>query len=64
MLLFLHKFKYHSKSEHMIKIYQFKRKLMKILVTGGGGFLGSDITKKLIQKGNNVTVIGRRKYFH
>ena len=37
---------------------------MHVLVTGGGGFLGSAITKALIQKGNNVTVIGRRKYFH
>ena len=37
---------------------------MHLLVTGGGGFLGSAITKALIQKGNNVTVIGRRKYFH
>ena len=33
---------------------------MHVLVTGGGGFLGSAITKALIQKGNNVTVIGRR----
>ena len=37
---------------------------MHVLVTGGGGFLGSAITKALIQKGNNVTVIGRRKYLH
>ena len=37
---------------------------MHVLVTGGGGFLGSDITIALIEKGNNVTVIGRRKYNH
>ena len=37
---------------------------MHALVTGGGGFLGSGITKALIQKGINVTVIGRKKYSH
>ena len=37
---------------------------MHALVTGGGGFLGSGITKALTQKGDKVTVIGRRKYNH
>ena len=37
---------------------------MHALVTGGGGFLGSGITKALTQNGDNVTVIGRRKYNH
>ena len=37
---------------------------MHALVTGGGGFLGSAITKALIQKGDNVTVVGRGTYFH
>ena len=38
--------------------------LMHALVTGGGGFLGSGITKELIRNGFNVTVVGRKKYFH
>lgn len=37
---------------------------MRALVTGGGGFLGSGITKELIQRGNRVTVIGRGRYSH
>ena len=37
---------------------------MHALVTGGGGFLGSGITKELIRNGINVTVIGRKKYYH
>ncbi|MBC8284249.1 MAG: NAD-dependent epimerase/dehydratase family protein [Nitrospinae bacterium] len=37
---------------------------MHALVTGGGGFLGSGIAKALIEKGDTVTVIGRRKYSH
>lgn len=34
----------------------------KILVTGGGGFLGSYVTKKLIANGADVTILNRRKY--
>ena len=59
MLLFLHKFRYHSKSEHMIKIYQFKRKLMKILVTGGGGYVGSELVYELAKNGHYVICIDR-----
>ncbi|MEZ7891989.1 MAG: NAD-dependent epimerase/dehydratase family protein [Candidatus Wallbacteria bacterium] len=33
-----------------------------ILVTGGGGFLGSYVTKKLIANGAIVTILNRRKY--
>jgi nucleoside-diphosphate-sugar epimerase len=37
---------------------------MRVLVTGGGGFLGSCIAKKLHARGNQVVVLGRRKYTH
>lgn len=35
---------------------------MKTLVTGGGGFLGSHIAKRLCERGDNVCVLGRKKY--
>jgi len=35
---------------------------MNALVTGGGGFLGSAIVKRLIEKGFSVTILNRRKY--
>ena len=35
---------------------------MKTLVTGGGGFLGSHIAKRLLERGDNVCVLGRKKY--
>lgn len=35
---------------------------MRILVTGGGGFLGRHIVKQLQQRGDEVRVIGRRPY--
>ena len=33
------------------------RKIMKYIVTGGAGFIGSNIVKKLVSRGDNVTVI-------
>ena len=33
---------------------------MKALVTGGGGFLGRYIVMKLLARGDNVRVLGRR----
>ena len=35
---------------------------MKVMVTGGGGFLGSALTKKLIERGYQVSVLNRRRY--
>ncbi len=35
---------------------------MKILVTGGGGFLGKHIAQRLDQLGHEVTILGRHKY--
>lgn len=37
---------------------------MRILVTGGGGFLGGCIARKLHARGDQVIVLGRRKYTH
>jgi len=37
---------------------------MRVLVTGGGGFLGSCIAKRLHERGDQVIVLGRRKYSH
>jgi len=37
---------------------------MRALVTGGGGFLGSGITKALLKEGNEVSVMGRGRYPH
>jgi nucleoside-diphosphate-sugar epimerase len=38
------------------------RQEMRILVTGGGGFLGSHIAIRLCDRGDQVCVLGRRKY--
>ena len=35
---------------------------MKVLITGGGGFLGSSLAKKLFVLGNEVTIVGRQSY--
>ena len=35
---------------------------MRILVTGGGGFLGQYIVRQLVARGDYVRVVGRRKY--
>jgi nucleoside-diphosphate-sugar epimerase len=37
---------------------------MRILVTGGGGILGSWIARKLHERGEQVMVLRRRKYAH
>lgn len=37
---------------------------MKVLVIGGGGFLGSAIARRLRERGDNVTVLGRNLYPH
>jgi len=38
--------------------------MKKILVTGGGGFVGSAIVKLLLDKGYQVIVLGRNRYEH
>ncbi len=35
---------------------------MRTLVTGGGGFLGSEIVRQLVARGDDVRVLGRHKY--
>ena len=35
---------------------------MKVLITGGGGFLGSSLARKLLEGGNEVTILGRKSY--
>jgi len=37
---------------------------MKALVTGGGGFLGGRIVRRLRERGDDVVVLGRRRYPH
>lgn len=37
---------------------------MRALITGGGGFLGSRIAKRLNSRGDRISVLGRRKYSH
>jgi nucleoside-diphosphate-sugar epimerase len=37
---------------------------MRVLVTGGGGFLGSRIVARLAARGDTVCVLGRRSYSH
>jgi nucleoside-diphosphate-sugar epimerase len=35
---------------------------MRALVTGGGGFLGSAITRQLLERGDEVTILSRSRY--
>ena len=35
---------------------------MNVLITGGGGFLGSHLARRLHEMGHNVSVLGRRRY--
>lgn len=35
---------------------------MKALVTGGGGYIGRHVVKRLLDRGDEVTVLGRRSY--
>jgi len=35
---------------------------MNVLVTGGGGFLGSHLARRLYEMGHHVSVLGRRRY--
>lgn len=35
---------------------------MKVLITGGGGFLGSHLARSLLKQGNDVSVLGRKLY--
>ena len=35
---------------------------MKILITGGGGFLGSEIVRQLLPKGHGLTIMARSQY--
>ena len=35
---------------------------MKVLVTGGGGFLGRYVVRQLVDRGDEVRVVGRRRY--
>ncbi|QPJ65943.1 MAG: NAD-dependent epimerase/dehydratase family protein [Candidatus Nitrohelix vancouverensis] len=37
---------------------------MKVLVTGGGGFLGSHIAMRLLAEGQTVSILGRKHYAH
>ena len=35
---------------------------MNVLVTGGGGFLGSHLARHLLEMGHRVSVLGRHRY--
>jgi len=45
----------------LVGILPYNR-LMRVLVTGGGGFLGSAIARRLHRRGDRVCVLGRRHY--
>ncbi len=36
----------------------------KVLVTGGGGFIGSALVRALVERGREVRILGRRRYPH
>ena len=35
---------------------------MRVLVTGGGGFLGSNLARRLCERGDEVCIVGRREF--
>jgi len=35
---------------------------MNVLIIGGGGFLGSYLARNMVDRGNNVSILGRNLY--
>ena len=38
--------------------------MRRVLVTGGGGFIGQALVRALVEQGDEVAVIGRNPYPH
>ena len=38
-------------------LYPYKNRQMSILITGGLGFIGSNLARRLVYEGENVTLI-------